>query len=130
MCGVAVDWLLDFSRTHCLAICVFLVPANLIATLQTLLFTGFNWSVPRRCWMAIAASFYALVMVGHVMSWWLIGVVMAPTYILLSLALVCLGLNGGAIAFPAMQKALQWLIATVQPQIERRMRRVTWERSL
>ncbi|WP_232251460.1 hypothetical protein [Oscillatoria acuminata] len=48
--------------------------------------------------MAAIASFYATVMILHVVSWFLVGVVMAPTYILLALASLCLSVNVWAIA--------------------------------
>lgn len=87
----------DWSRQHCLAICAFLVPANLIATIQTLVAMVLGRSLWERSVLAIAAAGYALAMVLHVATWYAIGVVMAPTYILLSLALVCLAMNSRAL---------------------------------
>lgn len=87
------DLICEFSRTHCIAICAFLVPANLLATLQTLIFMGLGTQKLQIRVMATIASFYAVVMVLHVVSWFLIGVVMAPTYILLALASLCLSIN-------------------------------------
>ncbi|MCT7986086.1 hypothetical protein NG796_22675 [Laspinema sp. A4] len=92
------DLICEFSRTHCIAICAFLVPANLLATLQTLIFMGLGTQKLQIRVMAAIASFYAVVMVLHVLSWFLIGVVMAPTYILLALASLCLSINVWAIA--------------------------------
>lgn len=89
--------LFQFSRDHCIAICAFLVPANLLATLQTLVMGGFLRPQLELRTMAIAAHLYALLMVLHVMTWWLVGVVMAPTFILLFLATVCLAINGWAL---------------------------------
>ncbi len=96
-----IDWIFEFSRTHCIGICAFLVPANLLATLQTMIFTSwprFRSPVPL---MVTVASLYALVMVFHVFTWFAIGVVMAPTFILLFLASVCLTINFWAIAHSA-----------------------------
>lgn len=87
----------DWSRQNCLAICAFLVPANLIATIQTLVAMVLGRSLWERGVLAIAAAGYALAMVLHVATWYAIGVVMAPTYILLSLALVCLAMNSRAL---------------------------------
>lgn len=87
----------DWSRQNCLAICAFLVPANLIATIQTLVAMVLGRSLWERLVLAIAATGYALAMVLHVATWYAIGVVMAPTYILLSLALVCLAMNSRAL---------------------------------
>ncbi|MEB3831697.1 hypothetical protein [Phormidium sp. CCY1219] len=92
------DILCEFSRTHCLTICALLVPANLLATLQTLIFTALGLSALSVRLMGGIASLYALVMVFHVLTWFLIGVVMPPTYILLGLATLCLGINAWAIA--------------------------------
>lgn len=94
-----LDALFEFSRTYCVAICAVLVPANLLATLQTLLFTW--WQRPLFQVQATAgmATVYALVMVLHVSTWFMIGVVRGPTYILLGLSSVCLCANGAAIAY-------------------------------
>ena len=100
----------EFSRNHCIAICAFLVPANLLATLQTLILVGFNrpqFQVQRATGIAITC---ALLMVMHVYTWFAIGVVMSPTYILLSLGSVCLCLNIWALAHgESMTRSLQAL---------------------
>ena len=83
----------DFSRSHCIAICAFLVPANLIATSQTLLFIFLKRSPLQVFTVTIGASFYALLMISHVISWYAIGVVMAPTFILMFLGITCLVIN-------------------------------------
>ncbi len=91
----------EFSRTNCVAICAVLVPANLLATLQTMIFAGQQSDRRQVQWMVSFASFYAVLMVLHVYTWFSVGVVMAPTYILLSLGTVCLGINLCAITYPA-----------------------------
>lgn len=90
----------DFSRTHCLAICAVLVPANLLATLQTLIFVGLGR--PRSTIRLITsfASLYAAVMILHVLTWFVVGVVMLPTFVLSGLGALCLALNLWAIAQP------------------------------
>jgi ABC-type multidrug transport system permease subunit len=45
-------------------------------------------------------------MVLHVYTWFMIGVVMAPTYILLALGSICLGINFWAIAHPQSMAGL------------------------
>ncbi len=53
-------------------------------------------------WQAAGiARIFALVMIFHVFTWFLVGVVMAPTYILLWLGTSCLFTNLGAIAYRA-----------------------------
>jgi hypothetical protein len=87
------DVLGDFSRSHCIAICAFLVPANLIATSQTILFILLKRSPAQILTITASAAFYALLMIAHVISWYVIGVVMAPTFVLLFLGLICLAIN-------------------------------------
>lgn len=90
--------LFEFSRTHCIAICAFLVPANLLFTVRTIVFAGLYRPQAQVRQSAVLACIPALVMVLHVWTWWMIGVVMAPTFILLWLAITCLGINFWAIA--------------------------------
>jgi hypothetical protein len=109
---IGLDGLFEFSRTYCVAICAVLVPANLIATSQTLLMAWFRRS-PFFVWiMAIAASFFAVLLMLHVMTWFVIGVVRIPTYVLLVLGTVCLSANIAAVAiathsFMSSQKQLK-----------------------
>lgn len=105
-----IHTLCQFSRDHCIAICAFLVPANMIATLQTMIFTGLSRPRWQSGGTAIAAITYAFTMIMHVWTWFMVGVVMAPTFILLFLALVCLGINLWAIGHPAsLAHLLRWL---------------------
>lgn len=104
----------DFSYSHCIAICAFLVPMNLLATVQTMIFTGCGRGQGQVRLAAIVASLYALILVFHVFTWFVIGVIMAPTYILLVLGSVCLGINGWAIAHSlTMQRTLRLVAATL-----------------
>jgi hypothetical protein len=98
--------LLNFSHTHCISICAILVPANLLATLQTLLLVGFCRPRGQVQRMTGIASLCALLMVLHVVSWLVIGVVMVPTYVLLGLGSTCLGINVWAIAQPSSLERL------------------------
>ncbi|MDJ0733809.1 MAG: hypothetical protein QNJ47_06925 [Nostocaceae cyanobacterium] len=94
-----LNYLAEFSRTNCVAICAFLVPANLLATLLTMILTGICRPLYQIWQAAVIASFFAFVMMLHVYSWFAIGVVMLPTYILLSLAITCVLINLGAIFY-------------------------------
>lgn len=98
--------LFEFSRNHCISICTFLVPANLLLTLGTVLLVIQLRPLTQAYWSAFAANFFALTLLLHDFTWFSIGVVMAPTYILLALACVCLSLNLWAIAHPASMKQL------------------------
>jgi hypothetical protein len=91
--------LFEFSRSHCIAICAVLVPANLLATLQTMLLAGFRRSLFQVQLMAIVACVYALALLLHVFTWFAIGVVMAPTFILTFLGCLCLTINFCAVLY-------------------------------
>lgn len=89
----------EFSRNHCVTICAFLVPANLIATLSTMVLAALHRPLSQVLQSATVAAFFAIVMMLHVYTWFSIGVVQLPTYILLWLAITCLFTNLGAILF-------------------------------
>jgi hypothetical protein len=101
-----LNLLFEFSRNHCVAICTLMVPANLLLTLRTILLVGRLRSQIQVQQATVTASFFALTMLLHVFTWFIIGVVMAPTYILLTLVCVCLSLNLWAIAHPASMHQL------------------------
>lgn len=89
--------LFDFSRNHCIAICAFLVPANLVMTLQTLILVGIRRN---GTWLNLSiglAIAFALLMVLHVATWQMIGVIRVPTFVLLMLGTVCLMVNSWAL---------------------------------
>ncbi|NMG59075.1 hypothetical protein E1H12_11240 [Geitlerinema sp. P-1104] len=92
--------LAELSRLHCLGICAFLVPSNLLATLTTLGVVGMGKPPHIKRLSAAVAMILAVTMILHVWTWFAVGVVQAPTFILLSLASVCLGLNSLALAAP------------------------------
>lgn len=91
----------EFSHTYCVAICAFLVPANLLATLQTVILTKLNRPRIQVQASILVASLCATTMIFHVFAWFAIGVVMPPTFILLLMAVTCLTINVWAIAHPA-----------------------------
>lgn len=89
--------LADFSRTNCISICAFLIPANLVATSLTTITALLR---PIQVWqVAGIASIFALLMLCHVFTWFIVGIVMPPTYILLWLGSSCLLINIVAIAY-------------------------------
>lgn len=91
--------LAEFSRTHCIAICAFLVPANLVATTLTMILSALRRPQIQVWQSAGVAIVFALMMVLHVITWFTIGVVMAPTYILLWLGTTCALTNIVAIVY-------------------------------
>ncbi|MBD0263994.1 MAG: hypothetical protein ICV78_15070 [Tolypothrix sp. Co-bin9] len=87
----------ELSRANCATICAFLVPANLLATFSAIILAALRRPT-HQVWQACTiGSFFAVVMILHVYTWFMIGVVMAPTYILMWLAITCLLSNFGAI---------------------------------
>lgn len=90
--------LFEFSRQHCVAICSFLVPAIVVATLLTLVYTVLSRPQKQINLTALIGSGLGAIMYLHVSTWLMVGVVMLPTFILTGLASVCLGINGWAIA--------------------------------
>ncbi len=94
-----IQTLFEFSRNYCIPICAFLVPANLLTTSCTLLWAFFGKSLAQIKLTAVVASILALALVFHVSAWFAIGVVMAPTYILPALAIICLSCNFAAIKY-------------------------------
>jgi hypothetical protein len=111
----------EFSHTYCIAICAFLVPANLLTTLLTAILTGLNR--PRmQIWASVVvASLWATAMIFHVFTWFAIGVVMPPTYILLVMAITCLTINVWAIAHPAsMMQLIRVAVSVVRGGFRRK----------
>lgn len=112
---VDLNPLFEFSRANCVAICAFLVPANLLATIQAMVFVGLNRPSSQVGLITAFAALYALTMILHVGTWFMIGVVMLPTFILLWLGFTCLAVNVWAIAHPSSMASLLrhlWAIAS------------------
>ena len=87
----------EFSRCHCVGICAFLVPTNLCLASATMFLTAWDHS-PRLIYaIATIAIFPAIALFLHVATWWAIGVVMLPTFILPVLATTCLAIYAYAI---------------------------------
>ena len=115
-----MNFLFEFSFSHCITICAFLVPANLLLTLWTLLLVGRPHSAIYRYLTTLAASLVALILLLHDFTWFLVGVVMAPTYILLILGGACLSFNVWAIAHPhSMKQVLKGLLTYSHFQIHK-----------
>lgn len=91
--------LADFSRANCISICAFLIPANLITTFLTIHLTALRRSSVQVWQMAGIGSIFAGLMICHVFTWFMIGIVMAPSYILLCLGSICVATNIVVIAY-------------------------------
>lgn len=116
--------LLTFSHTYCVAICALLVPLNLILTVAT--FTLLELQRPpaqihRSTGFAIAS---ALLMVLHVLTWLVVGVIRVQTFVLFSLGLCCLLLNLWALWHPTslrrvIHAMVQWSTQSVRSLVQR-----------
>jgi hypothetical protein len=90
----------EFSRCYCVAICAALVPVNLLISAAVIGLTMFNRSLSLRRWLSIGGALCCLLLLTHVGSWWLIGVVAPATFILPSLGLLCSAINWACLHYP------------------------------
>lgn len=111
-----VNLLFEFSRNYCIAICAFLVPTSLLLTLRAMWLVGKCNSPDRVQQAVVIAIIPALLLLLHNFTWFMIGVVMAPSYILLALSCVCLSFNYWAIAHPT---SLSQLLRHLQRQVSK-----------
>ena len=96
----------EFSRSHCVSICAVFIPLNLCVAGGTTLLVVSNRS-PRLLYSTVGISLLpAIVLLLHVATWWSIGVVMLPTFILPALAMVCLVNNAYAVIAPQHMRKL------------------------
>lgn len=115
-----LNTLFEFSRDNCAAICGFLVPANLLATLQTLLLLFFERPLTQVRFVASIGNIFALTMFFHILTWLVIGVIMAPSFILLGLGITCLLINLWAIISPnKLQNFLKFCLSLVREWLKR-----------
>jgi hypothetical protein len=96
----------EFSRCHCIGICAVLVPINLSLTIITMSSIALGRSKAIVHATVGLSILPALVLLLHVISWWAIGVVMLPTYILPVLAITCLTINTYAVINPEQMRYL------------------------
>lgn len=89
----------EFSRDHCVAICSFLVPANLMTTIATLVLVIRNQPLLKIRWLMGIASVFALILFLHVSTWFIIGVITPVTFILFGLGATCLIINALALIY-------------------------------
>ncbi|MBE9044150.1 hypothetical protein IQ255_06980 [Pleurocapsales cyanobacterium LEGE 10410] len=89
----------EFSRHNCVAICSFLVPTNLIATVATLILIVRERSVSQILWSKRIASVLAITLFLHVSTWFIVGVVTPVTFILFGLGTSCLVINQMAVTY-------------------------------
>jgi hypothetical protein len=103
---VELNSIAEFSRCHCIGICAFLVPTNLCLASVTMLLIALDRS-PQLIYTIVAvAIFPAIALFLHVATWWAIGVVMLPTFILPVLATTCLAIYAYAVVNRQHMKSL------------------------
>jgi membrane-bound ClpP family serine protease len=90
---ITLNSLAELSRSNCISICAFLVPANLVATSLVLWLTFIQVPTSQMLAVSAIASTLALALFLHVGTWFIIGVIMPPTFILCGLGLTCLVVN-------------------------------------
>lgn len=83
----------QFSRDNCIAICAFLVPANLLTTIQSLILLGLQRPSFQIRLCATVAVIFALTLFLHVATWFMIGVITPVTFILAGLGASCIAIN-------------------------------------
>ncbi len=91
--------LFEFSRNNCIAICSFLVPVNLLTTLQTMILIFLKRPILTINLSSIIAITFALTLFLHVATWFVIGVVTPVTFILGALGTTCILINLSAIVY-------------------------------
>jgi hypothetical protein len=82
----------EFSRHHCIAICATILPIELLATSGAMLLTAMVADKKKVAPFAGVTIVCAVSLIAHVVSWWTIGVVMPPTFILPVLSVLCLAI--------------------------------------
>jgi hypothetical protein len=107
-----LDFLSDFSlgfsminhlsRCHCVAICAFLVPTNLLLSTSVILLTGLDRSPQTRRKLTTAGTCAAALLIAHVASWWIVGVIAPATFILPALGLVCTVINWSCVKYSSI----------------------------
>jgi hypothetical protein len=100
----------QFSRQNCVAICSFLVPANLVATLSTLILVGLQRPLVQVKLSVTMATLLAGVLFLHVATWFIIGVITPVTFILAGLGTTCLLVNLVAVVY---RQELSYLLSKI-----------------
>ncbi|BAU66492.1 hypothetical protein STA3757_38970 [Stanieria sp. NIES-3757] len=89
----------EFSRQNCSAICAFLVPANLLTTLISLVLLAKQSPLSKVRLTVTLSVVFALTLFLHISTWFMIGVVTPITFILFTLGSTCLAVNFLAIIY-------------------------------
>jgi hypothetical protein len=115
--------LFEFSRQNCITICAFLVSANLLTTVITLILLFSQRPLAQIRLNVTLATLFAVTLFLHVSTWFLIGVVTPVTFILVGLGTTCLIVNIWAMlaakdTFPVFRKLPLSLLNQVNLQLK------------
>lgn len=89
----------QFSRNNCVAICAFLVPINLLTTIQTFIVLLLQRPLFQLRLCATIAIAFALTLFLHIATWFVIGVITPVTFILAGLGATCIVINLASLAY-------------------------------
>lgn len=89
----------EFSRQNCVAICSFLVPANLITAITTVILIIKEQPLNVIGKSIGIAAIFAIALFLHVSTWFIIGIITPVTFILFGLGATCLSINLLAIVY-------------------------------
>jgi hypothetical protein len=103
---IDLNSMVEFSRCHCIGICAFLVPTNLLLAGSIMVLVGLDRSKRLIDSIICVAVLPAITLFLHVATWWAIGVVMLPTFILPLLASTCLAIYAYALVSPLHMRNL------------------------
>jgi hypothetical protein len=103
---IDLNSMVEFSRCHCIGICAFLVPTNLLLAGSIMVLVGLDRSKRLIDSIICVAVLPAITLFLHVATWWAIGVVMLPTFILPLLASTCLATYAYALVSPQHMRNL------------------------
>ena len=103
---IELNSIAEFSRCHCIGICAFLVPTNLFLAMGTMWLVAMDRST-KQIYTIIGLSILpAIILLLHVVTWWIVGVVMLPTFILPLLAITALSIHLYALVNPQHMRNL------------------------
>ena len=109
------EYLFQFSRHNCVAICSFLIPANLIVTIATVVMMVRGQSLPKMLWSSGIAGVLSIALFLHVSTWFMIGVVTPVTFILFGLGTTSLMINILAVTY--RREITQLLVNKIIPPL-------------
>ena len=103
---IELNSIAEFSRCHCIGICAFLVPTNLFLAMGTMWLVAMDRSTKQIYTIISLSILPAIVLLLHVVTWWIVGVVMLPTFILPLLAVTALSIQTYALVNPQHMRNL------------------------